>query len=399
MIQPDVQKKIEERTKALKPELQELTLRIHDNPELGNQEFKACRWQMELLSKYGFTVSDNFCDIPTSYQAVYRGAKPGLKIAMLAEYDALAGLGHGCGHNLIAMVSVGSGIVIKDIVDLYGGEIQVIGTPAEESVGAKVAMAAKGAFDSFDVIMMGHPGEVDVESLDTMAVRTLKFEYFGQAAHAGAAPETGINALDAVISLYNMISVLRQQTKPDARIHAMILDGGKALNVIHDYASVAIAVRSNRMADCQPLTERVIKCAEAAALGTGTRLEIGKYEEDFQDTRSNRALSELACQQMELLGHKVYRMPAGMVAPGSSDLGDVSYHAPSIQLCMGMGPGIDCETYSPHTEAFKKMAGSQQAIDNCLDFVTGFGMTAVELLTDPSHMEAIRAEFAKVKRI
>ena len=170
------------------PELKELALKLHANPELGNEEFKACQWQVELLRKYGFEAADHYCDIPTAYHAVYRGAKPGVKIAMLTEYDALAGLGHACGHNLIAMVGVGSGIAIRELVDEYGGEIHVIGCPAEETAGAKVPMAAKGAFDGFDVAMMAHPGHVDAESFNTLAIQARRYEFFGRPAHAAAAP-------------------------------------------------------------------------------------------------------------------------------------------------------------------------------------------------------------------
>ncbi len=376
----------------LEPELRELALKIHDNPELGHQEFKACKWQMELLEKYGFDVSDNFCDIPTSYHAVYKGKEAGPKIAMLAEYDALPELGHGCGHNLIAMVSSGSGIAIREYVDTLGGEIHVIGTPAEETAGAKVEMARRGAFDDFDAVMMAHPAEVDAESVDTMALVSLKFEFFGQPAHAAANPENGRNALDAVVSFYNMVSVLRQQTKTDARIHGIITKGGSAVNVIPDYTEAVYNIRSNRVADALPLAERVKACAEAAAAGTGTTVKISPVDEDFMDTYSNRALSDLACDQMELLGHKMLHL-GRIVMPGSSDLGDVSYHCPAIQLGMSMGPSEDGKPYGAHTVEFARQACSEAALTRCIDFVKGFALTAEKLLSEPEHLEKIKREF------
>ena len=142
---------------ALAPELKTLALNIHDNPELGLQEFKACAWQKELLAKYGFQIEDDFCNLETAYKAVYKGKKQGPKIAFLAEYDALPGLGHGCGHNLIAMVAVGCGIACREFADKYGAEIDVIGTPAEETAGTKVPMSAMGVFKDYDAVMMAHP--------------------------------------------------------------------------------------------------------------------------------------------------------------------------------------------------------------------------------------------------
>lgn len=388
-------KHIEEVIEKITPELKELTLKIHDNPELGMQEFNACKWQCELLSKYGFDAKDNFCDIPTAYKAVYKSSKIGPKIAMLAEYDALPEIGHACGHNLIAMVSVGSGIVIKELVDIYGGEIHVIGTPAEETAGAKVPMSKAGAFDDYDAVMMAHPADMDVESVNSMALVSEKFEFFGVPAHAAGAPEQGLNALDAVVSFYNLVSVLRQQTKSDARIHGIISKGGTAVNVIPDHTEAIYNIRSNRMADARMLTEKIHKCAEAAALGTGTTLKISPVDEDFMDTCSNMCLSDLACEQLESLGRPVVRL-GGVPIPGSSDLGDVSYHCPAIQLGMSMGPSEDGQSYSAHTLSFAKQSGYDPAIDSCLVFVKAFALTAEKLLTEPEHLQKIKKEFEEM---
>ena len=387
-----IQNRAEKKVEMLAPELKELSLKIHENPELGKEEFKACRWQVELLKKYGFDAQDNFCGIPTAYPASYVSGKPGPKLAFLAEYDALAGLGHGCGHNLIAMVSVGSGIASTEFADEFGGEIHVIGTPAEESAGAKVPMAKAGAFDDFDAVMMAHPASMDAESPDTMAIISLKFEFFGRPAHAAGAPENGRNALDAVVSFYQMVSALRQQTKPDARIHGIITKGGTAVNVIPDYTEAVYNIRSNRVADVKPLAERVRACAEAAALGTGTTVKISPADEDFMDTYSNRALSDLACEQMEILGRNMLRF-GRIVMPGSSDLGDVSYRCPAIQLGMSMGPSEDGNPYEPHTVEFAKQACTQTALDSCMTFVKGFAMTAAKLLAEPEHLEKIKKEY------
>ena len=388
--------KIKDTVAALAPELKKLSLDIHSNPELGRQEFLACRWQTELLEKYGFHTEVGFCGIETAYKAVYSGSKPGPKIAMLAEYDALPEIGHACGHNLIAMISVGSGIAIREFVDKYGGEIHVIGTPAEETQGAKVEMSKKGAFREYDAAMMAHPFEVNGSSINTMAVYARRFEFFGKTAHAASTPHEGINALDGMISFFNMVNALRQQTKPDARLHGVILNGGVAPNIIPDYTEALFYVRANTAAYVEELLEKVTACAEGAAKGTGCTYKISRAEEDFKDTDSNMALSNLACDQYEKLGHQIQRM-GNSVMPGSSDLGDVSYQCPAIQLMCGMGPMEDGSHYGAHTVEFERRACSQEALDNGLEFVKAFTMTAVELLTDPSHLEAIKKEFETEK--
>ena len=387
--------RIQQIVTELAPELKKLALEIHDNPELGHREFKACQWQMALLEKYGFEVSSGFCDIETSYRAVYKGKKPGPKIAMLAEYDALPELGHACGHNLIAMISVGSGLAMREFVDQYGGEIHVIGTPAEETAGAKVEMSAKGAFKEYDVAMMAHPFEENASSMNTMAVVTRRFEFFGKTAHAAAAPHEGINALDAVINFFNLVNALRQQTKPDTRIHGIIEKGGEAPNVIPDYTSALFYIRANKMVDAEKLLEKLTACAQGAAIGTGTEMKVSRADEDFKDTDSNMYLSELACSQYEKLGHEIVRL-GKEILPGSSDLGDVSYECPAIQLMCGMGPLADGSHYGAHTVEFAQKACSEEAMENAQEFVKAFAMTGVELMTDPSHLKAIKEEFAKV---
>lgn len=391
-MEENTKQRIEEITEALAPELKKLALDIHANPELGRQEHQACRWQMDLLKKYGFTVSDNFCGIETAYQAVYRSGKPGPKLAMLAEYDALPDLGHGCGHNLIAMIGVGSGLVIKAFTEQYGGEIHVIGTPAEETDGAKIEMAEKGAFKGYDAVMMAHPFEENGSSMNTMAMVSRRYEFFGKSAHAANAPEEGINALDAMINFFNLVNALRQQTRPDARLHGVILNGGKAPNVIPDYTESLFYIRANKMDYVQTLLSKVTACATGAAAGTGCTVQVTKAEADFKDTDSNMVLNELACQQMEAFGMTMPRL-GREIQGGSSDLGDVSYECPAIQLMCGMGrePGED--HYVAHTKEFAAHACTPRALDNALTFVKGFALTAVKLMTEPEHLAAIKAEF------
>lgn len=380
----------------LAPELIKLALDIHDNPEVGGEEFKAMNWQKELLEKYGFEVETGYSGIPTSYRAVYKGKKGGPKFAMLAEYDALPELGHGCGHNLIAMISVGSGISIKQFADEYGCEIDVIGTPAEETEGAKVEMAKKGAFKGYDAIMMAHPAYQALDSMNTAAMAAVQYEFFGKPAHAAAAPESGINALDAMICFYNNVNALRQQTKDDARIHGIITNGGTAANVIPDYTSAKFYIRSNRNADVLSLKERVNKCAEGAALATGCTYKVTPVEADFKDTVSNMRLSSLVCDKIELLGTPVTRLN-GLRIPGSSDLGDVSYECPAIQVTVKIGDHPEAKMMEgPHTPAFAEDAGSEEAISEGIKYVKAFTLSAIDMMTKPEIISEIKEEFSKI---
>ncbi len=389
-------KRIENITAEIAPEIRTLAKNIFNNPELGKHEVKACEWQCQLLSKYGFEAEKGFCDIPTSYKAVYKGKKPGPKIAMLAEYDALPVLGHACGHNLIASMAVGSGIAMREFADEYGAEIYVIGTPAEETDGAKVPMANKGAFDEFDVVMMAHPSFKDAESINTIAMRCMQVEFHGKTAHAAAAPQEGINALDAVINFFNLMNAFRQQTKPDSRIHGVILDGGVAPNIIPDYTRALVYVRAAKMAYVNELHAKLCDCAKGAAIATGCTYDITEPEIAFRDTCSNRYLSRMVATNLERLEHDVMHIDAKTVIPGSSDLGDVSYRCPAVQLTCGMNPKGDKTYYAAHTKEFAEHAGSDTAIDNALDFVRAFTMTAVELMTNPEHLKAIKEEFKTV---
>jgi len=376
----------------LETELKAMSHKIHDNPELGLHEFKACALQIEILKKYGFSVEEEFCDMKTAYKATYKGKKIGPKIAMLAEYDALPDLGHGCGHNLISMVGVGSGIAMREFADKYGGEVYVIGTPAEETEGAKVEMANKGVFDKIDVAMMAHPAYMNTESLNTLAMNAYKFEFVGKTAHAAGMPEEGINALDAMINFFNLVNALRQETKPDARIHGVITNGGNTPNVIPDYTSAVFYVRAEKSIYLEELSEKVINCAKGAALGTGTTLKYSFTEANFKDTNSNRALSHLYAKEVAKFGINLINLK-NYVVPGSSDLGDVSYKCPAIQTAWDITEG---KGYGTHTAEFAKCAGEDQAMDSAIRMIKGFVMTAVELMTDPDQMLAIKEEFTHI---
>ncbi|MBQ4410380.1 MAG: amidohydrolase, partial [Firmicutes bacterium] len=202
-------KSIEERVDALVPEIRALAHEIHEDPELGMQEFHAVALLTEVLKKHGFAIERNVCGLETAFIASYKGAKPGPIVGFLAEYDALNGLGHACGHNLIGSLAVCNAIALKDAIDEYGGEVRVIGAPAEETLGGKVNLAAAGRYDDLAVAMMAHPFGRHAASGSMNAIDSQRFEFFGKSAHAAGAPHEGINALNGVLKTFDLIDALR----------------------------------------------------------------------------------------------------------------------------------------------------------------------------------------------
>lgn len=375
-------------------ELKEMALKIHANPELGMEEYKACELQMNLLQKYGFEVKNNYCDIPTSYIACYKGGKSGPKIAMLAEYDALPGIGHGCGHNLIAMVACGAGIGMREFADELGGEIYVIGTPAEETVGAKAIIAESGGFDEMDVIMMSHPGYFNLESSNTLAIKSVYFDFYGKTAHASGMPQDGLNALDAVINTFVMINALRQQTLDDARIHGIITMGGEAPNVIPDHTQAYFFVRAEKNDYLDILFEKVCDCARAGAMGAGCRVEITKGEGEFCDTNSNKALSALNTKNMALVGEKMLPAPEKALA-GSSDMGNASYRCPAIQTIYDVTHWVEVPA---HTAEFTEHVKSEYALNQSVTCAKAHVLTAIDLMENPEYIKNIHTEFSEISK-
>ena len=387
----NIMERVDTAVAALEPELIEMSHFIHDNPEIGMEEYKACAYQVELLKKHGFTVKTNIYGMETAYEAVYKGAKDGPKIATLAEYDALPEIGHGCGHNLIALIGIGAGIAMKEFADEYGGEIHVFGTPAEENIGGKVIMAREGAFRDIDVAMMSHPMNANMDGMNSMALSAYYFRFYGRTAHAAAAPHEGVNALDAMINFYNLINAMRQQTKDDARIHGIITHGGEASNVIPDFTEAIFCIRAHKNAYLKELEEKVFACGKAAALGTGCRFEYEPQGEAFMDTKVNRPLYDLNTEMMEKLGVSVVRTQGEYVS-GSSDMGDVSYSCPGIQNVFDICEG---ENIGAHTIEFAQRAGENRAMGNALTYVKGHVLTAVELMRNPEKLAEIKDDFER----
>src|SRR6266581_7180048 len=257
----------------LADELEALSKQIHANPELGYKEVKACAWLTEFLTGQGFKVERGVGGVDTAFRATIETGD-GPTIAILCEYDALPSIGHACGHNAIATAGAGAGAGLAAVRDkLPKGRIHVVGTPAEEGGGGKVKLIQAGVFTDVDAAMMVHGFDQWVGHMDLLGIVRVGFEFTGKASHAAADPWDGVNALDAAIQTYNSVSMLRQQVRPDARIHGIITHGGAAPNIIPEFAAATFYVRSLNLDYMWQLQQRVIACAEGAARSTGCTLK------------------------------------------------------------------------------------------------------------------------------
>lgn len=363
--------------------------RIHDRPELGGEERFASGLLAEILESRGFAVERGYAGIPTAFIA-RRGDARGTRIAFLAEYDALPGIGHGCGHNVICASALAAGIGLGEVAAEAGGEAVVVGTPAEETNGAKVRMSELGCFDELDAALMVHPNAGDYYVTESLAMDAIEVEFTGRATHASATPWEGLNALDAVIQTFNAVNALRQQMRPDARVHGIITDGGKAPNVIPERAVARFYVRAKRRDYLDALVERFKNCARAAALATGTRLETRNYEVSFDDMVNNLALALRVKDHMEALPGqgRFGRSPESF---GSIDMGNVSHRIPAVHVLVDIANGA---AITPHTPEFRDAAATAYADEAVLRAGKALALTGLDAIADAEFLESARAEFA-----
>lgn len=380
--------KIQNIIKDLRPELQGLSEYIYEHPELGHEEFLSSKAHVELLKKHGFEVEYPYLEVETAFRAVYKGTKEGPTIAYLSEYDALPGIGHGCGHNLLGSTDTGAGIALSKLVDEIGGRVVVLGTPAEETNGDKVTMAAADTFDDIDVAFCTHPSDGYYTSGTSMAMEAIEFRFYGKTAHAAAAPFEGLNALDACLNMFNNINSFRQQMHPSARVHGVIKDGGEAANIIPEYTRAEFYVRAMDMPYLNELREKVIKCAEAGAMAAGCTMEWDYYEASYQNLVTNETLSKRYNQNMKLLGVKMQEEERDSM--GSMDMGNVSQVVPAINPYFEITNG---KTVSAHTIEFRECTRTEEAYKGMENTIAAFTQTAIDLITDSTLLESVKEEF------
>ncbi len=367
-------------------ELFEITKELYKNPEIGFQEYKSSKLLAHFLSKHGFEVTYPYV-LDTGYLGVYDSKHEGPKIGFLCEYDALPGVGHGCGHNLICTMSIAGAYALRDVVDEIGGSIYVYGTPAEENFGGKVQMAKAHAFDDLDIAIMLHPSTKNGLGARSMAIIPLKFDFYGVSAH-GCDPYNGASALDAAVATYQGINMLRQFTKQPSFIHGIIKDGGQAANVIPDHASLEYYFRSSTVEYAKHLAKRGEEIAKACAKMNNCKVKISEYEETYEDTKINYALARglneafIECGITDI--EKVDEMPRG-----STDVGAVSKVVPTVQGNIKIAP----ESVNGHSVEMAKATISPEGYKALINGGLALALLANKYLISKEFQEEVWKEF------
>ncbi|MFD1204932.1 M20 family metallopeptidase [Sporosarcina contaminans] len=375
----------------------ETSLSIHAKPEIGNEEYFACEQLTTLLRDEGFEVETNVAGHETAFYAQFSSSKPGPTIAYLAEYDALPGIGHACGHNIIGTTSVAAAIALSKELESIGGKVVVLGTPAEEggpNGSAKGSFVRHGYLKDVDVALMAHPsGKTGVTS-NSLAVDPLDFHFYGKPAHASGAPEHGINALDAVILLFNGINALRQQLPQDVRVHGIITHGGEAPNIIPEYASARFFIRASTWKRTEEIAAKIRNIAEGAALSTGATVKIERFQNEVKDFVITDALDDAVKRHLESLGETVHTEKRKGL--GSTDAGNISYEVPTAHPYIKIGD----DDLIGHTVPFREAAKSDRGMEALLIGAIALAKTGLDLLTDTallskvieSHAQALEAK-------
>ena len=372
----------------LAPRLIELSHRIHDNPELQFEEVKASAWLAEFLGNEGLGVELGSAGMPTAFYGKKK-AGDGPTVAFVAEYDALRGLGHACGHNILGTSNAGAAIAVSRIIGEIGGTVAIFGTPAEEGGGGKIPFVKEGYFKDVAAAVSMHPqGGERPASVNgrCLAVIPMVFKFYGHPAHAAANPHDGRNALDALIQTFNGINAMRQHVRQEIRIHGVIRHGGDAANVTPDFTEGEFLVRAPSAVDVRAVADRVRACAEAGGLAAGCRVEIeeGPF---YLDTLPNPALNAAMLKNLEALGLPVVP-PTDAVGMYGTDLGNVSRVCPTVSASVNIaGKGI-----FPHQHEFATAAASAEGDRALISAAKAMAMTAIDVLTDPALRESAAAD-------
>ncbi|KAF9378202.1 hypothetical protein CPB97_009722 [Podila verticillata] len=393
-------------------DLRKLSLTIHDNPEVGYQETLAHKTLTDYLIKQGFHVTKHACGIETAFIAEYvqlggehqhqskelDNSAPLPSVGFCSEFDALPEpVGHGCGHNLIAIAGVAAALGVKRALEKnrIRGKVRLLGTPAEETLGGKRPMLERGAFKGLDACLMVHPGPVDILYRTGLAVGRLEIAFHGKAAHASASPWEGINALDAYCMAYNAIGVLRQQTLPSNRIHSIITNGGQAANIIPDLVTGVVMYRATKKEDFEKLHDQLVEILESAAETTGCTVTIEKVME-YQPLNNNALLTDRFGSHMESFGaHYMGRQVDETYPTGSTDMGNVTVAMPGFHPVFNITslkgerePGL-----STHSILFAERARSETAHKTAIRAGKAMSLTGLDVILDAEFTKNVRKEF------
>lgn len=363
-----------------------LSHRIHAHPELGFEEEKSCGWLCEWLDNSGFDVQRGVCDLPTAFIARF-GSGP-LNIAICAEYDSLPGIGHACGHNIIAASAVGAAVAAAEVADEVGLTVTVLGTPAEEvgNASGKILLLEHGAFRGIHAAMMVHPAPFDMLRAKIIAASMFDVSYTGKESHASAFPELGVNAADALTIAQTAIGLLRQHIRFTDRIHGIVTSGGAAPNVIPAHTSARYIIRSETLEQLSDLRPRVHHCFEAGAIATGTEMTIAGGDKPYAEMRHDDAMAAFYRQNSEALGRPFPDLGEWETRPtGSTDMGNVSLSVPSIHPMIGIN-SLPAVNHQPEFTAHCISADADKALR---DGAMAMAWTCIDLAADSAVRERL----------
>jgi amidohydrolase len=368
--------------------LVELSHRIHGKPETCFEEVSAAEWTAAALNEAGFPIETGVAELPTAFVAT-AGSGP-LTIGICAEYDALPGIGHACGHNVIASAAVGAGLALAPLADDLGITVKVFGTPAEEGGGGKIIMLEKGVFAGVNAAMMVHPAPNEGDRIPCLAVSHVDVHYHGKTAHASAFPQLGINAADAITVAQTAIGLLRQHIRATDRIHGIVTHGGDAPNIVPHETSGKWYIRSSTLAELAELEPRVYKCFEAGALATGCTHEVKEQSPKYSEFIDDTDLQRLYVANATELG-RVFPTETNGAIVGSTDMANVSLAMPTIHPMLGLG----CYPVSNHQPEFAAFCATPTADKAVLDGATAMAWTVIDAATTDSLRERLLASAAQ----
>lgn len=360
---------------------------IHAHPELNFEEHFAHELLTSMIERNELPVTRKAYGLDTAFET--KIGTHGLDVAVLCEYDALPGIGHACGHNVIAAAGLGAGLALAQVAEHAGGRLTLMGTPAEEGGGGKVEMARAGAFKGLAAAMMVHPADRDLARMNAIAIQQLIVRYYGQAAHAAVSPHLGRNALDAAVLGYMNVAALRQHIRPTERIHGIFTKAGEKANIVPREAETSWYVRSDTIETLQPLKARVAACVESSAVATDCRAELHWEINAYADIVDNIPLLDAYAENSTSLGRPLTSAFMPGTGGGSTDMGNVSYLTPTIHPMLQVSPrGV-----SLHSPQFAEYTASKEADKAVLDGAKIMAMTVIDLWTKADLQENVKAAF------
>jgi amidohydrolase len=367
-----------------------LSHQIHEHPELKFREHFACNLLAGAIREFGIEVRTGIGGLETSFRSVF--GNPGPTVAILAEYDALPN-GHSCGHNLIAGAALAAAAGLALMRQQLPGQIVLMGTPAEEGGGGKITLLDQGAFNGVDAAIMAHPCDSEYSSSPVLAMEYLRITFHGRAAHAAAAPWSGVSALSAVLQTFQSVDAARLHFRDLSRVHGIITNGGQAANIVPELAQCEFIARAITAKHASEIAQRIRRCADAAAMATAASVEHETVCA-YKDMINNRAIGQIYERHSEAFGITTREAPAG-TPTGSTDMGDVSHAIPAIHPLFQVsshGEGT-C-----HEDVFVKHSDSDRAYAAMMRVAKAMALSAYDLLANPDALAAAKAEFAAAKK-